>query len=57
MKVMRKAMRIVADHIRTAVFIAADPAGIKPSNTDQGYILRRLIRRAIRQARKLGTSY
>ena len=49
-----KAMRIVADHIRTAVFIAADPAGIKPSNTDQGYILRRLIRRAIRHARKLG---
>ena len=34
-----KAMRIVADHIRTSVFIAADPAGIKPSNTDQGYIL------------------
>jgi alanyl-tRNA synthetase len=49
-----RSMRIVADHIRTAVFIAADPAGIKPSNTDQGYILRRLIRRAIRQARKLG---
>lgn len=49
-----KAMRIVADHIRTAVFISADPAGIKPSNTDQGYILRRLIRRAIRYARKLG---
>lgn len=49
-----KAMRIIVDHIRTAVFIAADPAGIKPSNTDQGYILRRLIRRAIRQARKLG---
>ena len=49
-----KAMRIVADHIRTAVFIAADPASIKPSNTDQGYILRRLIRRAIRQIRKLG---
>ena len=48
-----KAMRIIADHIRTAVFIAADPAGIKPSNTDQGYILRRLIRRAIRYARKL----
>lgn len=49
-----KPMRIVADHIRTAVFIAADPAGIKPSNTDQGYILRRLIRRAIRYARRLG---
>ena len=49
-----KSMRIIVDHIRTSVFIAADPAGIKPSNTDQGYILRRLIRRYIRQARKLG---
>jgi len=49
-----KAMRIIADHIRTSVFIAADKSGIKPSNTDQGYILRRLIRRAIRYAKTLG---
>ncbi len=46
-------MRIIADHIRTAVFISADPSSIKPSNTDQGYILRRIIRRAIRHAKKL----
>ena len=46
-------MRIVADHIRAIVMIAGDNAGIKPSNKDQGYVLRRLIRRMIRHAKKL----
>ena len=48
-----KAMRIIADHMRAVVIISGDDAGIKPSNTDQGYILRRLIRRIIRYAKTL----
>jgi len=48
-----KSMRIIADHIRAIVMISGDDAQIKPSNTDQGYILRRLIRRTIRYAKKL----
>jgi alanyl-tRNA synthetase len=47
-------IRIITDHIRSATFILGDNKGVKPSNLGQGYILRRLIRRAIRHARKLG---
>ncbi len=49
----KASMRIIADHLRSVVIICGDDAGIRPSNTDQGYIVRRLIRRAIRHARKL----
>lgn len=47
-----KAMRIVADHIKASCFIIAD--SILPSNVEQGYVLRRLVRRAIRYSKKLG---
>jgi len=43
-----RAMRIVSDHLRTATFILGDERGVTPSNVDQGYVLRRLIRRATR---------
>ena len=49
-----KAFRIVADHMRTSTFILGDDRGVSPSNTDQGYILRRLIRRAVRYGMSLG---
>ena len=49
----RKAIRIVADHVRTSVMLIGDVNGILPSNTGAGYILRRLLRRAIRYCKTL----
>ena len=50
----KRAMRIIADHVRTSTFLLGDPVGVVPSNVDQGYVLRRLIRRAVRMANSLG---
>ena len=50
-----RARRIIADHMRTATFILCDPkGGVKPGNVGANYVLRRLIRRAVRYARQLG---
>ncbi|MFW6250825.1 MAG: alanine--tRNA ligase [Alkalispirochaetaceae bacterium] len=49
-----RSIRIIADHVRTGTFILGDEKSVTPSNVGQGYILRRLIRRAVRHGRKLG---
>jgi alanyl-tRNA synthetase len=54
-KETKKAMRIIADHIKASVFILAE--GIEPGNVEQGYVLRRLIRRAIRYGKSIGINH
>lgn len=50
----KRSYRIIADHLRSAVFILGDQRGVCPSNVGQGYILRRFIRRAVNHARNIG---
>jgi len=50
----KRYFEIIADHIKSSTFLLGDDKKMSPSNTDQGYIIRRLIRRALRSARQLG---
>lgn len=53
----KRTFRIISEHMRAAAFILGDPKAIAPSNSEQGYILRRLIRRTIRLIKKLGINH
>ncbi len=50
----QKAIRVITDHLRSAVMIMGDDKGVAPSNLDQGYVVRRLLRTAIRRGREVG---
>ncbi len=50
---VKRSLRIIADHVKAAVFIIGDDRGVVPSNVDQGYVVRKLLRRAIRYGKQL----